>query len=331
MEPEQASPLDQAEMTPEEARERIAALEGQIKELTDQIVSIQKTQTDWHAAMYSALKLVLKAHRYNLILEREHLLNLMPTRIDCLVVKKDGSIPIDMNMFRFFKTHNVIEIKSYEDALNIDVIWRTVAYAAQYKSMAQHVNEIPIKELTITIIRPAFPRALMKTLKKNGWTVEEPYHNIFYLSGQVSIPIQIVVVRDLGEEYIPLHLLTAHAKEDELRRFVAFERTLTEQGDIEDACAVLYACAQANPELFQKIKEDEEMQNVLMEVLKDRIDEVRNTSKREAYDDVAKKMIARGMDGTLITNITGYDRRRIDALALRLNRRVQWDESEPQA
>ena len=85
------------------------------------------------------------------------------------------------------------------------------------------------------------------------------------------------------------------------------------------------------------------MQNVLMEVLKDRIDEVlkdridevRNTSwndgKREAYDDVATKMITRGMDGTLITDITGYDRRRIDALALRLNRRVQWDESEPQA
>ena len=85
------------------------------------------------------------------------------------------------------------------------------------------------------------------------------------------------------------------------------------------------------------------MHSVLKELMKEDFDEVRNTSwndgwndglnngKTEAYDDVAKKMIARGMDGTLITNITGYDRRRIDALALRLNRRVQWDESEPQA
>ena len=73
------------------------------------------------------------------------------------------------------------------------------------------------------------------------------------------------------------------------------------------------------------------MHSVLKELMKEDFDEVRNNSKREAYDDVAKKMIARGMDGALITNMTGYDRRRIDALALRLNRRVQWDESEPQA
>ena len=328
---------EQLELTQEEARERIAALEEQIRELMEQIISIQKTQVDWHAAMFSALRLILKPHRYNLILEREHLLNLSPTRIDCLVVKKDSSIPIDMDVFRLFRTHNVIEMKSYEDALNIDVIWKTIAYAAQYKSLTQYVNDIPIEEVTITIIRPAFPRTLMQTLRESGWTVEERYHNIFYLSGQVCIPIQIVVARDLGEEYIPLQLLTAHAKEEELRRFTAFEQTLTEQGDIDDASAVIYACAQANRELFQKIREDEEMHSVLRELMKDDFDEVRKTSwndgwnngKSEAYDDVAEKMIGRGMDGALITSLTGYDRRRIDTIARRLNRHVQWSESNP--
>ena len=55
----------------------------------------------------------------------------------------------------------------------------------------------------------------------------------------------------------------------------------------------------------------------------------RNNGRAEAYDSFAQKMIARGMDGFLISDMTGYDRRRIDTIARRLNRHVQWNESNP--
>ena len=319
---------DPIEQTPQQ---RIGQMEQQIQELLVQISNLQKQVVDWHSAMFAALKLILKPHRFNLTMEREHLLNLMPTRIDCLVAKKDESIPIDMDVFRLFRKHNVIELKSYEDALNIDVLWRTIAYAAQYKSSSDHVNEIPINDVTITIFRSSFPRGLFGTLEKDGWMIEERYHNIFYLTRQICVPIQIVVARDLGEDYLPLQILTGKAKESDVRRFADFREHLTEQGDKNDANAVMQACAEANRELFQKIWEDEKMRSVLREIMNDEFVKVAEEGKKRgaanAYYDVAVKLIDDGANGEFIRRLTGFDRSRIDSIAMELNRSVSWNEA----
>ena len=81
----------------------------------------------------------------------------MPTRIDCLVIKKDEAVPIDLDAFRLFSKHNVVEFKSYQDELDEKVLWRTIGYAATYLSLEP---EVKADELTITILRSAFPRKL---------------------------------------------------------------------------------------------------------------------------------------------------------------------------
>ena len=224
-------------------QERIAQLEKQVEELLQQIVTLQKSVIDWHSAMFGALNLILKPHKFNLTLEREHLLNLMPTRIDCLVVNKDSSIPIDMDVFRLFRKHNIIELKSYKDDLDETVLWHTISYAASYRSIELGVE---IDELTITIFRSSFPRKLLAGLTERGWIVEQTYHNIFYLSGKVDVPIQIVVTQDLGDEYIPLQILTARAKEADVRKFAAFRESLTDHTDRTYADAIMWACSEAN-------------------------------------------------------------------------------------
>ena len=254
---------------PSVLRSKIAELEQQEQELRKQILDLQSRLIDWHSAMFAALKLILKPHRFNLVMEREHLLNLMPTRIDCLIVKINDLIPIAMGVFRLFRKHNVIELKSYQDELNEDVLWYTVGQAAMYKSLEEHTDEIRIDEIAITIFRASFPRELFKTLERRGWAIEEKYHNVFYLTGIISIPIQIVVARDLGDGYLPLEILTGRAKETDVRKFAEYRETLTEKGDRDDANAVMYACAEANRELFQKIWEDQTMQGVLREIMKD--------------------------------------------------------------
>ena len=333
------APIAPAEQTPEE---QIEQLEQRVQELLAQIFNLREHVVDWHSAMFAALKLILKPYRFNLTMEREHLLNLMPTRIDCLIVKKDESIPIDMDVFRLFRKHNVIELKSYEDALNADVLWHTIGYAAQYKSMADHVNEIPIDDVTITIFRSTFPRGLFRTLEKEGWSIEERYHNIFYLTGAI-IPIQIVVVKDLGEDYLPLQILTGKAKESDVRRFAAFRERLSERGDKNDANAVMQACAEANRELFQKIMEDEKMQSVLREIMNDEFVKVRAEGKEEgmaegmakgsregaanAYDHVVRSLICDGADGNIIIRATGFDRSKVESIARDLNRIVTWSDT----
>ena len=288
--------------------------------------------------MFAALNLILKPYRENLELEREHLLNLMPTRIDCLVIKKNSALPIELDAFRIFRGHNVIELKSHADALDIDTIWQVIGYAWQYLSQEAHPGDIPADEVTITIIRSSFPRKLLQDLINSGWTVEEPYHNIFYISGLCRLPLQIVVARDLGEVYLPLQILTDKARESDVRKFVEYRESLTEEADKRFADAVMYACVEANQDLAWKMREDQKMAGVLREIFHD--DLVRAVQEGErrglvagerkgtvnTLNTVAERMIASGMPGEEILRITALERKEINSIARRLNRPVRWSE-----
>ena len=46
----------------------------------------------------------------------------------------DFSVPISNEIGTFFRGHNIIEYKSPEDSLNIDVFYKSMAYAGLYKS-----------------------------------------------------------------------------------------------------------------------------------------------------------------------------------------------------
>ena len=308
----------------ENAREKIAELEQRVKELVQQIHNLQSSLIDWHSAMFGAISLILKPHKYNLTLEREHLLNLMPTRIDCLVVKKNADIPIDLDVFRLFRKHNVVEFKSYRDDLDENVIWHTIGYAASYKSLEPDVSA---DEVTITIFRTSFPRKLLKELEDHGWIIEEKYHNIIYLTGKIDIPIQIVVARELGDDYIPLEILTGRAKETDVRRFIEFRGTLTERNDRLYADAILWACAEANTTLFDKLKEEEKMYGALRELFRDDFIKERQEERMGTLNTVAELMIKDGMPGDKISRFTNLGRKDIDTIAHRLNRTVNWNEA----
>ena len=274
--------MDQDSSTKLTPEERIAQLEKQIEAQLQQIIALQKTVVDWHSAVFGALNLILKPHKFNLTLEREHLLNLMPTRMDCLVIKKDESIPIELDAFRIFSKHNVIEFKSYNDELDEDVLWRTIGYATSYISLEKDVSA---EEVSITVLRTAFPRKLFGELQRHGWTVAQPYHNIFYLSGKVSIPIQIVVAKELGDEYLPLQILTGNAREADVRKFADYRAQLSDLTDRYYADSVMWACSEANGDLFRKLKEDEKMASVLREIMKDELAQEREKGLQEGMRD----------------------------------------------
>ena len=323
--------------------QRIAELEQQVKAQLQEIAELQKKVVDWHSAMFGALNLILRPYRDNLEIEREHMLNLMPTRIDCLVIKKNSALPIELNAFRLFEKYNVIELKSYQDALNIDVLWHTIAYAYQYMSMEAHPGDIRPEEVTVTLLRSAVPRKLLRDLTDSGWTVEETYHNVFYLSGRCMFPIQIVVARDLGDLYLPLQILTGAAKEAEVRKFLEFREGLTDKADRDFANAVLYACTEANRDLFFRMAEDEKVNGVLYEIFHDDIVKAwqegqqegrqegrqkgRQEGTAETLNAIAQRMIAANSLGETISQFTGLGRKEIDHLAKKMNQQVLWANS----
>ena len=275
--------------------QRIAELEQKIEDLVKQRDALQKTIIDWHSAMFGAVNLILKPHKYNLILEREYLLNLMPRRIDCMIFKKDKSIPIDVDAFRLFRRHNVVEFKSYLDDLNIDVIWTTISYAMQFMSQEEHIGDRSGEDISITIFRSAYPRALFNQLGKLGWKVEEKYHNVYYLTGFINLPIQVVVAKDLGEEYLPLLILTGNAKESDIRKFLEYREKLTDKSDIEFADAVVWASAEANKEIFEKLKEEDKMTGVLRDIMKDDFAKERREGAEQATTNNLYKYVSDGV------------------------------------
>lgn len=228
----------------------------------------------WHSAFCGATEWDLKKNKKDLKYEREHVLTKEPLRMDLLVIKKRPKAKIQSDIGKIFRIHNVVEFKGSGDALNIDVYHKIVAYACLYKSMGEHVDDIPAREVTITIIREAYPRELFKILKESDINIEERYPGIFYLTGNVMFPTQIIVTGRLGEKHSALKILSKKAKESDVRNFIQEARFATEPGDKENIDAVLQVSVSANKKLYKEVKEEDyDMCQALEELMKDTIEE----------------------------------------------------------
>ena len=147
--------------------------------------------------------------------------------MDFLVIKKEKDTVIDNAVGRVFRKHNVIEYKNPNDSLNSDVVWKVIGYAGLYKGLGEHVNEVPAEELTISIFRNRCPRELFKEWKRKGIEISHPYGGVYYVEGVVSLPLQIIVANELEEkEFLSLKMLMPGVKEKEIRKFLAYMRTL---------------------------------------------------------------------------------------------------------
>ena len=142
---------------------------------------------------------------------------------------------------------------------------------------------------------------------------------------------------------LPLRILSGRAREDDIRKFTALWERLNNQEDRKFACAILYACAEANRELFLKIGEDKTMQSVLREIMRDEFTLVRNEGLRQGRNEglrqgrneglrqgrnegaadmqnlMAERMIRAGKPADEISLFTGLDKKALDFLAQKIN------------
>ena len=153
-----------------------------------------------HPGFSAALRVELEEELDELCIEDEHMLSKKPMQIDVLVVKKKGEQPIQKNIGRIFRKHNIIEYKSPEDYLSINDFYKVYGYTCFYQSETKRVREIPPEEITITFICNHYPQKLLEHLKKfKGIEVKKQEAGIYYLSGD-SFPIQLVIVKELSKE-----------------------------------------------------------------------------------------------------------------------------------
>ena len=281
----------------------------------------------WHPAFYAATGLEFHEDIERLELKPEYNLSKEPIRIDLLIIKDGSAGQIKNEIGHIMRTYNVIEYKSPEDALTIDDFYKTVGYACFYKGYGEHVNAVPINELTVSIFRETKPTKMFLTLQKHGHKIEEKYPGIYYVTEHLPFPAQIIVTQELEPgEHLSLRILSNHAKKEDVEEFLRKAEGMNTPRDRQNVEAVLQVSVKANDELYREIRRDANMCDALRELMKDDLEDARKKGEAigkaegEAKGKVmgeAKiilKMNHSGMSPENIASITGKDLDEINAI-----------------
>ena len=245
--------------------------------------NLEKAAIQWHLGFCAAAEIEFALNKKELAFSREYNLSKTPVRMDLLIIKKSSDIPIQNEIGHIFKTYNIVEYKSPDDGLTIDDYVKTVGYACLYKGLGETVDQIPLKEMTVSIFRENYPRKLIAVLKREGFAIEKRYNGIYYISGRWPFATQIIVTRQLDRKvHRSLCILSKHALEEDVRAFLETARRFTEPGDRNNADAILQVSVSANQELYEQIRRDSVMCEALRELMKDEIAKEKQAARQEA-------------------------------------------------
>ena len=244
----------------------------------------------WHFGFYGAMELELLSEKGYLEFLREYPLSKEPLRMDLLITKKRSDLPVKNEIGHFFKTYNILEYKSPDSTLSIDDYYKTLAYACLYKGLGEHLNEIPAKELTVSILRERYPRELFEALKREGKTISEKDPGIYRIRGAVPFETQVIVSSRLNrEKHRSLRLLSSRVREEDARAFLQETQNLKEPGDRANAEAVLRISIAANRRLYEEIRREAGVYDALRDLMKEEIDEEKRKARQEGLQEGRQK------------------------------------------
>ena len=141
--------------------------------------------------------------------------------------------------------------------------------------------------MTVSIFRAAKNPELFDEMEKDGTLIKDAISGIYHVKGYTNLPFQIVITGELeGEGYAAYRALTDRADAADVERII--EDVGKEKDDVvkEHYRVLLLLVAARNPQLMETIRKgdtmsQEEMENVLMEIMKDKVDEQVSEGKRE--------------------------------------------------
>ena len=239
------------------------------------------SKIQWHPGFCGAFEREFRKYREYLRFDREVPLTKGPLFVDLLIIEMLTPVSMENELGKIFRAHNICEYKGPDDALNIDDYYKTLAYACLYKSSGRTVNAIPAREITISLIRDAYPRKLIQTLQTEGFALSESYPGVFYVerpdsaNRQFPFPTQIIVTSQLKREtHSGLRVLRKKADGEDVLRFLTEAKQETEPGDVANVNAILSVSMAANTDLYEKVRRETDMlYPALRELMKEDLDE----------------------------------------------------------
>ena len=277
-------------MTEREKKQRIAELRAELRELE------AVPQSDWHAGFEALLR--IETHKYGdkVHISTEGNIGEAPPRTDFVILVEDEKVAFDKAIFQIFRKINILEYKNPHDSLNERVLRKVCGYANLYIGVAEHEGDRPADEVTLSIFRAVKNPKLFAELKRNG-NLEKTAPGIYHVKGLVDLPFQIIITSELeGEEYAAYRALTDKAERADVEYIVRDAEAQSDDVIMDHYGVLLDLVVKKNPQFFNMVKGEIAMKDVLMEMVKDRVDERVSTAKaateRETTVDHIKKMMA---------------------------------------
>ena len=242
----------------------------------------KELKTQWHPAFVSAMKLELIEDAEYLDYTSEYNLNTKPLEMDLLIVKKEKDVEIKNEIGKIFRRHNIVEYKSPDDSMNLNTYMKVIAYACLYKAYENHVDEIELDEITITMVREKKPVKLFQWFEMNGYQVEETFKGIYYVIKENLFLTQIIVSKELSKENQKwLTLLSKELDKTDVKRVVRQIETLTLKSEKSYVDSVLQVAMKENKQIFGQLKEEEKMCQALREFFEPELNEAVENKRKE--------------------------------------------------
>lgn len=247
-------------------------------------------EVQWHPGFVAAMNLELASNRADLIYEKEYNLNAKPLAIDLLVIKKERHIQIENEVGKLFRGHNIMEYKSPQDHLDIDVFYKSGAYASLYKAYGAAVDERTAEDITVSIVRDRKPAGLFDYFERHGIRVTNPYHGIYYILDNILFPTQIIVTGELDKNnHIWLKALSDKLEKQDMKELLKHVNTLTQKQERELADSVLEVSVRANRHVANELRGGDSVCNALLELMEPEINKLVGEATKAAVEEAEKK------------------------------------------
>ena len=115
---------------------------------------------------------------------------------------------------------------------------------------------------------------MFKKMEKDGHLIADDLPGIYKVIGLTDLPFQIIITGELqGEEYAAYRALTDKADEEDVKQVI--DRVRNEQDDTvrEYYREFINLVMEKNPQYIDMIRRDKEIADVLMDIVKDRVEE----------------------------------------------------------
>ena len=276
----------------------------------------KELKTQWHPAFVSAMKLELIEDAEYLDYTSEYNLNTKPLEMDLLIVKKDKDVEIKNEIGKIFRRHNIIEYKSPDDSMNLNTYMKVLAYACLYKAYEHYVDEIPLDQITITMVREKKPKKLFGWFKENGYTVRAVFKGIYYVTGDNHFLTQVIVSKELSKENQKwLTLLSKDLNKADVQRIIAQIGTIRAENEKNYVDSVLQVTMKENKQIFGKLKEEEKMCQALREFFEPELKEAIKGAEENNRKDMILNALKVGSSAEDISRVMGIPLTEVETIA----------------